>query len=143
MLEDGVFTTQKWVKSRAHRAIAKKFLAASFRGWIYCRTHLAACIDMVLSRDSALPRGHQLWMLNEINALIWPTRLGIGVMDPVAFARTARIAKTFARLGHLPGHEAYRTDFARAADAILRHEKLEITGRRYEKARVTVTAGGK
>src|ERR1051325_8901404 len=40
MLEDDVFTTEKWISSKANQAIAKKFLAASFRGWIYCRDHV-------------------------------------------------------------------------------------------------------
>ena len=31
-------------------------------------------------------------MMNEINKLIWPNALGIGIMDPAAFKRTAAIA---------------------------------------------------
>ena len=30
--------------------------------------------------------------MNEVNALIWPNRLGVGVMDPAAFKQTAKIA---------------------------------------------------
>ena len=41
MLEDGVFTTGNWINSKSNQAIAKKFLIASFKGWIYCRDHLS------------------------------------------------------------------------------------------------------
>src|SRR5919199_2310144 len=43
MLEDGVFTTGKWIASSAHQDIAKRFLAASFKGWAYCRDNYEAC----------------------------------------------------------------------------------------------------
>src|SRR5919199_3509433 len=37
MLEDGIFVRGDWIKSKKNQGIAKKFLAASFKGWIYCR----------------------------------------------------------------------------------------------------------
>jgi NitT/TauT family transport system substrate-binding protein len=143
MLEDGIFTTGKWIKDPANQAIAKKFLAASFQGWIYCRTHLADCVGIVLANGPALPRGHQKWQMNEINALIWPATRGIGIMDPVAYKRSARIVKTYAKLKKLPGHEAYRTDLAAAADAALKAKGIDITGKNWKKANVQVTPGGK
>ena len=42
MLEDGLFSTGKWLKDPANQAIAVKFIAASLQGWIYCRDHEAA-----------------------------------------------------------------------------------------------------
>ena len=38
MLQDGIFVRGDWIKSKANQATATKFLQASFRGWIYCRT---------------------------------------------------------------------------------------------------------
>src|SRR5437764_13351157 len=49
MLEDGVFATDSWLKDAKNQATAKKFLAASFKGWIYCRSHLKDCVKIVLS----------------------------------------------------------------------------------------------
>src|SRR5215212_246147 len=118
MLEDNVFTTDSWIKNPANKATAKKFLTASLQGWIYCRTHLAECTNIVLAQGTALPKGHQKWQMNEVNALIWPATRGIGIMDPVAYERSAQIVKTYGKLKKLPGHEAYRTDLARAADAM-------------------------
>ena len=143
MLEDGIFTQGSWIKDKSHQALAKKFVAASLKGWIYCRDHQSACVKMVLANGPALPRGHQRWMMNEINALIWPAKLGVGVMDPTAYARSAKIVKTYGKLKKLPGHEAYRTDIARAAQAILKKQHLDITGKNWHKANVKVTPGGK
>ena len=143
MLEDGIFTQGSWIKDKSHQALAKKFVAASLKGWIYCRDHQTACVKMVLANGPALPRGHQRWMMNEINALIWPAKLGVGVMDPTAYARSAKIVKTYGKLKKLPGHEAYRTDIARAAQAILKKQQLDITGKNWHKASVKVTPGGK
>src|SRR5918911_693493 len=119
MLEDGIFTTDKWIKDKSHQAIAKKFLAASFRGWIYCRTHLKDCVNIVLAQGPTLLKGHQTWQMNEINALIWPAPKGIGIMDAKAFNRTARISKQFKVIKKAPSG-AYRTDLARAAVAQLK-----------------------
>jgi NitT/TauT family transport system substrate-binding protein len=143
MLEDGIFTQGSWIKDKSHQALAKKFVAASLKGWIYCRDHQSACVKMVLANGPALPRGHQRWMMNEINALIWPAKLGVGVMDPTAYARSAKIVKTYGKLKKLPGHEAYRTDIARAAQTILKKQHLDITGKNWHKANVKVTPGGK
>jgi NitT/TauT family transport system substrate-binding protein len=143
MLEDGIFTTGSWIKSAKNQATAKKFLAASFKGWVYCRNNWRDCVNIVLKAGTALPRGHQTWMMNEINALVWPSPLGIGIMNPVDYKRTAKIAKQFAGLKKLPGHEAYRTDLAKAADAMLKKQGVDITGKHWKKAKVTVTAGGK
>jgi NitT/TauT family transport system substrate-binding protein len=143
MLEDGVFTTGDWIKSSANQATAKKFLTASFKGWIYCRDHPSDCVNIVVQQGTALPHGHQAWMMNEINALIWPAGLGIGVMDPVAYARSAQIVKTYGKLKKLPGKEAFRTDLALAADATLKGQGVDIYGKNWKKADVQVTAGGK
>ena len=51
-----------------------KFLAASLKGWIYCRDHYKECVQIVLKQGPALPKGHQTWQMNEINALIWPNQ---------------------------------------------------------------------
>jgi NitT/TauT family transport system substrate-binding protein len=143
MLEDGIFTTGKWIKDKAHQAIAKKFLAASFKGWVYCRDHWRDCVNITLANGTALPRGHQTWQMNEINALIWPAPKGIGIMDAASYARTAKIAKQFAKLKKTPGHEAYRTDLAVAANAILKKQDVDATGKKWKKAKVSVTEGGK
>src|SRR5579864_2853207 len=142
MLEDNIFTTGSWIKSAANQAIAKKFLAASFQGWIYCREHQADCVKTVVANGTALPAGHQTWQMNEIDKLIWPAPLGIGVMDPAAFARSDSIVKKWGKLKATPTHAAYRTDLAKAADALLTKQGVDIYGKSYKPSVVHVTAGG-
>jgi NitT/TauT family transport system substrate-binding protein len=142
MLEDGVFTTDSWIADKGHQATAKKFLAASFKGWAYCRDNVKDCVNIVLAQGPTLLKMHQTWQMNEINALIWPAPKGVGVMDPKAFARTAKISKQFGVIKKAPSG-AYRTDLARAAVASLKGQKVDVNGRKWKKIKVAVTAGGK
>jgi NitT/TauT family transport system substrate-binding protein len=142
MLEDGVFTTEKWIKDKAHQATAKKFLAASFKGWIWCRDHVKDCTNIVLKQGPTLLKGHQTWQMNEINALIWPASKGIGVMNKQAFDRTAKIAKQFKVIKKTPSG-AYRDDLAKAAVAQLKSQGVDVNGNKWKKAVVKVTPGGK
>ncbi len=140
MLEDGVFVQGDWIKDTAHQDVAKRFLKASFQGWMYCRDHLKECTNIVLQNGSTLGAGHQTWQVNEINKLIWPAPKGIGIMDPAAYGRTAKIAQQFGVIKKAPSN-AYRTDLARAALAQLKGQNT--TGKSYHPAMVHVTAGGK
>src|SRR5437763_9476163 len=79
MLQDGVFVREDWLAAPQHRDTAVRFLRASFKGWIFCRDHVEACVDIVLQHGPTLGKGHMTWMLNEINALIWPSPLGLGI----------------------------------------------------------------
>ncbi len=142
MLEDGIFVRGDWIKKKANQQIAKRFVAATLKGWAYCRDHYLECTKITLRFGTALGRGHQRWQMNEINKLIWPTRLPVGVMDPVAFKRTARIALQFKAVRKPVSRAAYRTDIARAAVAMLRKQKVDVFGKRWKPATVKVTPGG-
>jgi NitT/TauT family transport system substrate-binding protein len=143
MLQDGVFVRGDWIKDAKNQATAVKFLEASFRGWIYCRNHLAECTNIVLKNGPALGASHQRWQMNEVNALVWPNRLGIGIMDPVEFKRTATIAKTYKVIKKPATKAAYRTDLAKRAVANLRKQGVDVTGKSYSKAVVVLKEGGK
>ena len=84
--------------------------------------------------------GHQAWMLNEINALIWPSPLGIGIVDPALWARTSTIAVGAGVLTAAPPPDAYDTSIATEALATL--SDLDTTGVTFEKGDVTITVGG-
>jgi NitT/TauT family transport system substrate-binding protein len=142
MLEDGIFGTESWLKDKKNQATAKKFLVASFKGWIYCRSHLKDCVKIVLSHGPTLLKGHQTWQMNEINALIWPAPLGIGLMNPKDYKFTAKTTAKYNHLKKVPGHEAYRTDLAKAAQKTLKKQGYDIYGKRWKKAKVKVTPGG-
>jgi NitT/TauT family transport system substrate-binding protein len=141
MLEDGLFVRGDWIADEANQDISKRFLKASFRGWIFCRDNQEECLQIVLDNGPTLGEGHQRWQLNEINALIWPNETGIGVMDETAFQRTADISEQFKVISKPATNDAYRTDLAKAALAELGDE--DTKGADWTKAEVEVTEGGK
>jgi NitT/TauT family transport system substrate-binding protein len=143
MLQDGVFVRGDWIKNAANQATAVKFLEASFRGWIYCRNHLVECTNIVLKNGPALGASHQRWQMNEVNALVWPNRLGVGIMDPVEFKRTATIAKTYKVIKKPATNAAYRADLAKKAVANLRKQGIDVTGKSFKKSVVVLKEGGK
>ena len=143
MLEDGLFSTESYLKSAANRAIAVKVIAATLQGWIYCRDHQAECVQMTLKEGPTLPQGHQTWMMNEINKLIWPNASGIGIMNTADYKRTASISQQFGVIKKAPTAGAYRTDLAKKAVALLKKQGLDINGASWKPAAVKVTAGGK
>ena len=142
MLEDGIFVQGKWIAEEANQDIAKRFLKASFKGWVFCRDNPDECLQHVLDSGPTLGEGHQTWQLNEINALTWPNETGIGVMDEAAFQRTADIAKQFAVIKAAASSDAYRTDLAEAAVKELEDEDVDVNGADWKKETVEVTAGG-
>jgi NitT/TauT family transport system substrate-binding protein len=142
VLEDNIFASTRYLKTAAHRAVAQRFIAASLRGWIYCRDHQDACVKTVVANGKGLRRGHQRWMMNEVDALIWPAPKGIGIMDPAAYARSARIVATYGNLRKAPGRAAYRTDLAAAALASLKAHN-DVYGKHWHKLRIKVTPGGR
>jgi NitT/TauT family transport system substrate-binding protein len=143
MLEDGVFVRKDWIGKDANEDVAKRFLKASFQGWIFCRDHQEECLQIVLDNGPTLGEGHQRWQLNEINALIWPAPDGIGVMDKAAYDRTAQIAQQFKVISKAPSDDAYRTDIAEDAVDELKSDDVDVNGDSWQKQTVKVTPGGK
>jgi NitT/TauT family transport system substrate-binding protein len=142
MLEDGIFVRGDWIADKDNAETAKKFLAASFKGWIYCRDHVTECTQIVLDNGPTLGKGHQTWQMNEINALIWPSKQGIGVMDKADYEQTARIAKQFGVISKEPSSDAYRTDLAQDAVDEISAEGADVNGSDYQKPAVKVTPKG-
>jgi len=139
-LEDGIFVRGDWIEDEANQDIAKRFLKASFRGWIFCRDDPDGCVDIVLDNGPTLGEGHQRWQMNEVNDLIWPATLGIGVMDPASFDITNEIATDYGIIKKPATSDAYRTDIAEAALAELEDE--DVSGEEWTKPEVEVTPGG-
>jgi NitT/TauT family transport system substrate-binding protein len=142
MLEDNIFTTEKYLNDPAHKTTIVNFLKASFQGWIYCRDHVADCTSIVLKNGTALGHGHQLWQMNEINKLVWPNPSGVGVVPQASVNKTATIAKTYGVTKKLPvGAVSYT--LANEALKQLKAGGADIYGAGYKPIKVTVTAGGK
>jgi NitT/TauT family transport system substrate-binding protein len=103
---------------------------------------LESCVTIVLHHGPTLGKGHMTWMLNEVNALIWPSPLGLGIMDPAAFAQTVEIAQAYELLQKTPDLESYRSDLAHRALDGLKHQGLDIEGQGFRRRPVPITPGG-
>jgi len=141
-LEDGVFVREDWIAEENNQDIAKRFLKASFRGWVYCRDNPEDCLRIVLDNGPTLGEGHQRWQLNEINALIWPAPNGIGVMEEESWNITKQIALDGKVIKQPASDDSYRTDLAEAAVQELEDEGVDVNGESWQKETVEVTEGG-
>jgi NitT/TauT family transport system substrate-binding protein len=141
-LEDGIFVTEEWIADEANQDIAVRFLKASFKGWAYCRDNPDDCVQYVLDEGPTLGEGHQRWMMNEVNKLIWPNDNGIGIMDEEDYETTAQIAQDYEIVKKDPGEGVYTTEYAEQAVAELEEEGVDVKGEDYEAPEVEVTEGG-
>jgi NitT/TauT family transport system substrate-binding protein len=141
-LEDGIFVREDWISDEANQDVAKRFLKASFRGWAYCRDNPDDCVQYVLDEGPTLGEGHQKWMMNEVNKLIWPNENGIGVMNSSDYDTTAQIAQDYKIVKADPGDGVYVTDYAEAAVKELEDDGVDVKGSSFEAPEVEVTEGG-
>lgn len=138
MLHDSVFASQEFVE--ANEDLTVRFLRASFRGWMHCRDNPEECVEITFNRGSILGQGHQRWMMNEVNALIWPSPEGIGYLDPAAFEQTAELATTYVDvISEQPGDEAFTNTYTEQAWDGLAGDPF---GEDWEPEDVEVTPGG-
>ncbi len=148
MLQDAVWADGKKIASDStYQDTAVKFLRASMKGWVYCRDNGAKCADLVVAKGSKLGRTHQLWQMNEINKLIWPSPSGIGIVDQAAWDRTVQVAKTATNLEGKtaitkdPG-KAFDNTFAQKAVDALKQANVDVNGNNFAPSTVTLTEGG-
>ena len=139
MLQDALFARADWLAQEGNEDIATRFLRATFRGWIHCRDTPDDCIQYVVDAGSTLGAGHQAWMMNEINGLIWPSPDGIGFLTQEAWDQTVETALQAEIISAAPPAEAFRTDLAEAAWEGISEDK---NGDDFQKAVIEVTPGG-
>jgi len=148
MLQDSIWASTERLSDPAYQDVTQKFVTASLAGWIYCRDNAAECADLVTANGSKLGKSHQLWMMNEINKLIWPSPSGIGVMDPAAWDRTVKISMGTKNLEGstvitaAPGADSYTDTYAKAANATLESMGLNTTGEDFAAIVVELNEGG-
>lgn len=139
MLQDAIHARASWLAEPGNEEIAVKFLAGAFEGWMYCRDNPEDCVQYTVDAGSTLGLGHQRWMMNEINPLIWPSPDGIGAMPVDTWNDTISIMKDAGLLTKDPAEGAYRTDLAEQARALI---EGDTTGADFVKGTVEVTPGG-
>jgi NitT/TauT family transport system substrate-binding protein len=149
MLQDAVWAnTEKLQNDAAYRDTAAKFLEASMRGWVFCRDNAEKCRDIVVARGSKLGNSHQLWQMNEVNKLIWPSPNGIGVIDQKDWDRTVQVAlgtknadgKTV--LTKAPEGMAFTNEYAQKAVDALKAKGVDVTGASFQPITVSLNPGG-
>lgn len=141
-LEDGIFVREDWISDEKNQDVAVRFLKASFKGWAYCRDNMDECVDIVLKNGPTLGEGHQRWQMNEINKLIWPNELGVGIMSPDDFANTAQIALDYKIIKNAADENAFVTTYAEQAAQALKDDDVDVTGSGWTAPTVEVTPGG-
>ena len=151
MLQDAIWAnTDKLTSDPTYQETAVRFLAASYAGWIACAKDPTTCRDLVVKAGSKLGASHQLWQMNEINKLIWPSPSGIGMVDKTAWDRTVSIAKGTKNadgktvLTKDPEGLAYTNDYTVKALALLKQmlPDADTTGATFKPLTVTLNPGG-
>ncbi|MGZ4724234.1 MAG: ABC transporter substrate-binding protein [Ilumatobacteraceae bacterium] len=148
MLQDAIWADQTRLADPAYCGEAIAFVKASLKGWAYCRDNVQACRDIVVSKGSKLGATHQLWQMNEINKLIWPSTIGVGVIDQTAWDRTAKIASETKNLDgktvltKAPDAESHTNDIVNEAIKQLKAENIDVNGASFAPITVTLTEGG-
>lgn len=149
MYQDAIWASEERLSDPAYQDTTQRFVTASLKGWIYCRDNAQECADIVTANGSQLGASHQLWMMNEVNKLIWPSPAGVGVIDEALWTQTVDISMTTKNLEGAtvissgePAEGAYTNEYAEAADAALEAEGLDVTGDGFAPIEVTLNEGG-
>jgi NitT/TauT family transport system substrate-binding protein len=148
MLQDAIWANTTKLKDPHFQDVTVRFLTASYQGWIYCASHPTDCRDEVVAAGSKLGASHQLWQVNEVNKLIWPSPQGIGMVDKSAWDRTVNIAENTKNadgdtvLKSPPAGEAYTNEFTQQALQKLQGMGLDTTGASFKPITVTLNPGG-
>jgi NitT/TauT family transport system substrate-binding protein len=149
MLQDAIWANTEKLSDEAYREQTVKFIAASLQGWAFCRDNVEQCRDITVAAGSTLGASHQLWQVNEVNKLIWPSPAGIGTIDEASWNRTVEIAKSTKNaegstvLTADPDAEAYSNEYVSEALDLLKADGVDVTGESYAPIQVTLEEGGK
>ncbi len=148
MYQDAIWASEERLADPAYQEMTQAFVTASLKGWIYCRDNAQECADIITANGSKLGASHQLWMMNEVNKLIWPSPLGVGVIDPALWAQTVTVALNTLNADEVtiitadPGAAAYTNQYAEAANVALTAEGLDTTGDGFAPMTVELKEGG-
>ena len=143
MLQDAIWADADRLETDAEYCNnAIKFVQGSIMGWVWCRDNPDACVEVVLKNDPAQGRSHQAWQLNEINALIWPSPDGIGVMRQDLWNQTLTVAVSEGILQSAPTAGAFTNDIVNEALDNLRADGVDVVGDNWQRRAITLREGG-
>ena len=150
MLQDAIWAnTDKLKNDAAYKETATKFVAASLQGWAYCRDNAQECADIVVAKGSKLGASHQLWQMNEINKLIWPSPSeGAGTIDTGLWDQTVKVALETKNsegttvLTKEPDADSWTAEINTAALKMLQDKGIDVVGADFEPITVELKEGG-
>jgi NitT/TauT family transport system substrate-binding protein len=148
MLQDAVWANTERLKDKAYQDTTVKFLAATIKGWAYCRDNAEECRDLVVAKGSKLGKSHQLWQMNEVNKLIWPSPKGVGLIDEADWNRTVDQSLTTKNqtgdtvLKKKPEGLAFTNEYMQKALDQVKAAGIEVTGASFTPKTVTLNPGG-
>jgi NitT/TauT family transport system substrate-binding protein len=151
MLQDAIWADgDRLANDPEYKDIATRLVAGSMRGWLYCRDNVQECTDIVLAAGPTLGASHQLWQMNEVNKLIWPSEEGIGYIIQEDWDRTVDLSLNTPNLEGAtvltepPTEGAYTNEIVEAAWVILSEAEipLHMQGSVYDPIDVTLEEGG-
>lgn len=143
MLQDSIWADGSRLDDEAYQDITTRFIAASIEGWAWCRDNASGCIDIVLANGADLGRSHQEWQLNEVNALIWPSPEGAGVINGARWDQTVRVSLGEGVLQAEPADSAFTNRFVEEALLMLDEAGVNTQALGYAKSEVQVNEGGR
>lgn len=149
MLQDAIWAnSERLASDEEYEETTVKFLKASLKGWIWVRDNPEEARDLVVAAGSQLGASHQLWQVNEVNKLVWPSPGGIGIIDESAWERTVDIALNTKNdqgatvITAEPSADAYTNEYVDKALGELRAEGVDVDGADFRAAEVTLEPGG-
>jgi NitT/TauT family transport system substrate-binding protein len=148
MLQDAIWASTDKLKDADYQDTAVKFIAASIEGWAYCRDNAEKCRAIVVARGSKLGNSHQLWQMNEINKLIWPSPNGAGMVDQKAWDQTVQISQQTKNqdgktvLTKAPDATSFTNDYVTKALDQLKKAGVDVNGNGFKPITVTLQEGG-
>ena len=110
--EDGIYCLDETYRSNPQ--VCGQLVAASLRGWLYCRDHQDEALEIVMKHADAAHTGtnraHQRWMLARMLDLIFPdgdTR-GMGLLKEKDYRRVGVELRELNVIKHIPPFEQFR-----------------------------------
>ncbi|MBI5568923.1 MAG: ABC transporter substrate-binding protein [Desulfomonile tiedjei] len=110
--EDGMYCLEETYKNNPQAC--EQLVAASLRGWLYCRDHRDEALEIVMKYTDAAHTGtnraHQRWMLARMLDLIFPdgdTR-GMGRLKEQDYRRVGVELRELNVIQHIPPFEQFR-----------------------------------
>ena len=140
--------TERLETDEAYQETTVAFLKAVIKGWAFARDNPEEAASIVSAAGSAWPEGHELWMVNETNKLIWPSPDGIGVIPQDRWDQTVALSlETTNENGERiitqePPETAMSNDWIQQALDELEGEDVDVTGEGFEPIEVTLQEGG-